>query len=138
MDASRVKVKKSEGAMSRQKYGSRKTHDIVDANGIVTQSMEIKKDSGDMRYPFSYLQFPNASALRYSPQNKHPAPYHPELPEFFIKMLTDEGDVVYDPFSGSGTTLGAAKKLNRQYVGSELNPAYIPLIEETLQGATDE
>jgi DNA modification methylase len=135
MDASKVKVKKSEGALKRQEYSVQYPVDVVSDGGVVTSVAQNKMVEGDMRYPFSWLHFANASAMRNKPQNKHPAPFHLELPSFFIKMLTDEGDVVYDPFSGSGTTLGVAKKLNRQYIGSELNPSYIPLIEETLKDA---
>ena len=43
----------------------------------------------------------------------HPAAFPPKLPEFFIKLLTDEGDVVCDPFAGSGTTLKQAQRLGR-------------------------
>jgi len=137
MDASKVKVKKSEGALKRQEYDSRKTHDVVDANGIVSQSVEKKKDSGDMKYPFSYLQFQNAGCLKNAPQTKHPAPFHPELPEFFIKMLTNEGDTIFDPFMGSGTTAYASVILNRNWIGSELNPSYIELVEENVRIAEE-
>lgn len=49
----------------------------------------------------------------------HSAVFPTQLPEFFIKAFTDEGDIVYDPFSGSGTTCEVAKVLNRNYIGSE-------------------
>ena len=55
---------------------------------------------------------------------KHPAPYHKELPSYYISFLTDEGDVVLDPFSGIGTTGVSCKELNRDYIGFELNPLY--------------
>lgn len=50
----------------------------------------------------------------------HSAVFPEALPEFFIKAFTDEGDIVYDPFSGSGTTCAVAKRLNRNYIGSEI------------------
>jgi DNA modification methylase len=55
---------------------------------------------------------------------KHPAAFHKELPLYYIKILTDEGDVVLDPFSGIATTGIACKELNRNYVGFELNETY--------------
>jgi len=55
---------------------------------------------------------------------KHPAPYHKELPSYYITFLTDEGDVVLDPFSGIGTTGVSCMELNRDYIGFELNPLY--------------
>jgi DNA modification methylase len=137
MDASKVKVKKSEGALKRQEYSVQYPVDMVNDGGVVTSVAQNKMVDGDMRYPFSWLQFANASAMRDKPQNKHPAPFHPELPEFFIKMLTDEGDVVYDPFMGSGTTAYAAILLNRNWIGSELNPSYIELVEENVRIAEE-
>lgn len=68
-----------------------------------------------------------------STNHKHPATFPLGLPEFFIKLLTDENDVVYDPFSGSGTTLVAAKRLKRHYIGSELNKEYIEIINKRLE-----
>ena len=55
---------------------------------------------------------------------RHPAIFPAALPEFFIKLLSDPGDLVYDPFMGSGTTLLAAKLLGRQYSGSETSAEY--------------
>jgi DNA modification methylase len=52
--------------------------------------------------------------------NKFPAPFPIELPLNCILSCTDEGDVVYDPFMGSGTTALACKQTNRRYIGSEI------------------
>ena len=54
----------------------------------------------------------------------HPAVFPKKLPEFFIKMLTDPGDVVCDPFAGSGTALAAAALLGRKGIGIEAKPEY--------------
>lgn len=62
----------------------------------------------------------------------HPAPFPIEIPTNIIKCCSKEGDVVYDPFMGSGTTAKAARDLNRHYIGSELNPNYIIMAEERL------
>lgn len=51
----------------------------------------------------------------------HSAAFPEWLPEFFIKLFTDENDVVLDPFLGSGTTCRVAKKENRKYIGIEIN-----------------
>jgi site-specific DNA-methyltransferase (adenine-specific) len=64
---------------------------------------------------------------------KHPAPYHKELPSYFIKLLTDEGDLVLDPFSGIGTTSMASKELNRNSIGFELNETYANFSVERLK-----
>lgn len=58
----------------------------------------------------------------------HPARYPRVLPEFFIKMLTDEGDIVLDPFAGSNTTGSVAESLKRRWLAFEN-------VEEYLQGS---
>lgn len=68
---------------------------------------------------------------------KHPAPYHVELPSFFIKALTDKNDIVLDPFMGSGTTGLAANILDRRWIGYEINPEYIKLAEIKLRSSID-
>lgn len=62
----------------------------------------------------------------------HFATFPPKLIEPCILAGSRPGDTVLDPFAGSGTTLYVAKELNRQYVGIELNPAYIELIHQRL------
>lgn len=54
----------------------------------------------------------------------HPAMFPPEIPEYIIKMMTDEGDLVVDPFIGSGTTGRVAERLHRKWIGFELNEDY--------------
>lgn len=66
-------------------------------------------------------------------RNSHPAPFPLALPENCILTCTKEGDVVYDPFMGSGTTAVAAKKHNRHYIGSELNTEYVAQAEKRLR-----
>ena len=63
---------------------------------------------------------------------KHPAVFPYEIPYRHIKTWTEEGDVVLDPFAGSGTTLLAAKDLNRQYIGIEIVPEYVELIKSKI------
>lgn len=56
---------------------------------------------------------------------RHPARFPLKLPEFFIKFLTDPGDVVLDIFAGSNTTGEAAERLGRQWLAFELNQEYL-------------
>ena len=63
-------------------------------------------------------------------QDKHLAMFPEELPKRLIKMFTFVGDTVLDPFLGSGTTTLAAKKLDRNSTGYEINEAFLPIIKE--------
>ena len=60
----------------------------------------------------------------------HSAAFPESLPDWFIRLFTDEGDLVLDPFAGSGTTLAVAAKLNRRSIGIDVNPEYCSLIRE--------
>lgn len=55
---------------------------------------------------------------------KHPAPFPVELPQRLIGLYTYESDLVVDPFMGSGTTLVAAARTDRRYLGYDLDPGY--------------
>ena len=55
----------------------------------------------------------------------HPARFPATLPQFFIRFLTTEGDIVFDSFAGSNTTGAAAEALDRQWFGVEPDRAYI-------------
>jgi DNA modification methylase len=63
----------------------------------------------------------------------HFATFPPKLIEPCILAGSRPGDTVLDPFAGSGTTLSVAKELNRQFLGIELNPVYVQLIEDRLR-----
>lgn len=65
-------------------------------------------------------------------QNGHIAMFPEELPNRLIKMFSFVGETVLDPFLGSGTTSLAAKNLNRNSIGFEINPEFIPYIKEKL------
>jgi DNA modification methylase len=65
----------------------------------------------------------------------HPAPFPVELPYRLIQLFTFRGDVVLDPFMGSGSTAIAAINSGRKYVGYEIDPEYIHLAEERLASA---
>lgn len=70
-------------------------------------------------------EIPAASATRVG----HPAPFPIELPARLIELYTYRGDLVLDPFAGSGTTAVAAVRSGRHYVGYDLDEGYIQLAE---------
>jgi len=63
----------------------------------------------------------------------HFAVFPPELPELCIKAGSSEGDIVLDPFFGSGTTGWVAQRLGRKWIGIELNEEYIKIAEKRFQ-----
>ena len=68
-------------------------------------------------------------------QDKHLAPFPEELPKRLIKMFSFVGDVVLDPFLGSGTTSVVALKLRRNSIGYEINKDYHSIIKNRVQNA---
>lgn len=63
----------------------------------------------------------------------HPAMFPIELPRRLIKLFTDPGDIVLDPFLGSGTTALAAKELGRNYIGFDKEEKYVALALDRLK-----
>lgn len=76
-------------------------------------------------------EMPTASATRIG----HPAPFPSELPRRLIELYTYRGDLVLDPFVGSGTTAMAAAQADRHYVGFDTEAEYIELAERRIQEA---
>jgi DNA modification methylase len=62
----------------------------------------------------------------------HSAAFPEELPEWFLKLFTRPGDVVLDPFMGSGTTNKVAQRMGRHSVGIEIMPAYYEQVRQEL------
>jgi site-specific DNA-methyltransferase (cytosine-N4-specific) len=55
----------------------------------------------------------------------HPARFPYEIPEFFVRLLTTEGQLVYDPFAGSNITGYAAEQLGRRWISTEIHAGYV-------------
>jgi len=73
-----------------------------------------------------------------APRNGHPAPFPVELPRRCIRLSTWPGETVLDPFVGSGTTLHAARALERQAVGVELSEKYCEIaVQRLAQGVLE-
>jgi DNA modification methylase len=81
--------------------------------------------------PSNLLEFPNSesnssylAACRLLDLQAHPARFPPKLPEFFIRFLTNPGDLVLDFFAGSNTTGMVAEREGRRWLAYELDPEY--------------
>lgn len=69
---------------------------------------------------------------------KHPAPFPEQLAADHILSWSNEGELIYDPFMGSGTTAKMAVKLKRNFIGSEISPSYVELSRERLRLSTND
>jgi len=83
--------------------------------------------SRSMAFPTNVLNLATECANR-----KHSAVFPEALPEWFIKLFTQEGETVLDPFMGSGTTLRVAKRMGRNAIGIEIQPEYVELARNEL------
>jgi DNA modification methylase len=112
----------------------RDSFDKVNAGGAIPSNVVEDGFSEDLdsSIPRSMLKFGNTAANdEYAKRTRqlglrmHPARFPAALPEFFIKLLTDEGDTVIDPFAGSNTTGMVAERLGRRWIALERVPEYI-------------
>jgi DNA modification methylase len=69
---------------------------------------------------------------QFTDKQHHPATFPEKLVEFFVKSFTNEGDLILDPFAGSGTTGIACKNNNRNYILFEKEENYVQLIQKRL------
>lgn len=102
---------------------------ITDDNGIKTGVPSRKTLNDKGKIPTNVFRFNSNQTEK---GNKHPAPFGKEIPLWFISALTDKGDVVLDPFMGSGTTAMASMELERDWIGFDLNPEYIKIAQERI------
>ena len=82
-----------------------------------------------------YGQRFNIWELANTDRSKHPAVFPEQLANDHILSWSNEGDLVLDPFMGSGTTGVAAKNLNRKFIGIELDPDYFKIAEDRIDAA---
>jgi len=70
-------------------------------------------------------------------KNTHPTIKPLALMEYLVKLVSREGQVILDPFMGSGTTGMACKKLNREFVGIEMMPEYMEIAKARIDGVKE-
>lgn len=94
--------------------------------GGKVEGFETNNESGE-RHPRTIQYFCRDK------EKLHPTQKPIALFEYLIKTYTNKGDIVLDPFIGSGTTAIAAKILNRNYIGIEKNPEYVKIAQDRLR-----
>src|SRR3990167_6164206 len=82
----------------------------------------------DLVYPTNVLHMPTECGNK-----NHSAVFPVTLPEWFIKLFTEDGEIVLDPFMGSGTTALASSNLKRNFLGIEINKDFEIIIKERLK-----
>lgn len=95
--------------------------------------LQFNKTKKFSMYQDAVMVTPNVLRLSPETQNKgHSAVFPVALPSWFIKVFTQPGDLVLDPFVGSGTTAVAAKNLGRFYIGIDQKKEYIDLAKKRI------
>lgn len=118
---------KRKSSSNDEKFGSGRTRNEVK----VTGSTKIK---GNV---WTYLVGNNKST-RDQIAFKHPAIFPEQLAQDHILSWSIEGDIVFDPFMGSGTTAKMAQINNRRYLGFEISPEYIEIINKRLKNVDED
>jgi len=119
----------NEKSKQRMKYEFSSTKGKNVLQGGIKKVKFIPEDK-DLSYPKTVKYFPtvpNNSKERYHPTQKPLA-----LLEYLVKTYTNEGDLVLDFTCGSGTTLVACEKLNRRWIGIEINPKYCEIAKQRI------
>jgi DNA modification methylase len=115
----------------------RDVHEYILIFSKQTNTLKKSEESADpditkeefLEFTKSHWKFPTENAKKIG----HPAPFPVELPYRCIKLFSFPGDLVLDPFVGSGTTCLAAKKTQRHYLGFDIDPSYVELSNTRLQ-----
>tara|TARA_B100000963_G_scaffold69120_2_gene57505 strand:+ start:1944 stop:2624 length:681 start_codon:yes stop_codon:yes gene_type:complete len=106
--------------MTADPKGHRKWHRTNRATGSYNPYKEHTYESKGQKYPTTVLE------VYQSPASKvHPTEKPVELMEYLIRTYTDEGDLVVDPFCGSGSTAVACKRLGRRFLGGDISSEYV-------------
>jgi site-specific DNA-methyltransferase (adenine-specific) len=82
----------------------------------------------------TWSEFPRVCGTFAERVDWHPCQMPESILARIVRSCSKLGDVVFDPFAGSGTTLAAAKRLSRHYLGTEISPNYIQGIRDRLAG----
>jgi len=86
----------------------------------------------DMAYPSNVLHMATECAYK-----GHPAAFPKALPAWFVRLFTDKGDTVLDPFAGSGTALVVALELGRHALGIDIEPEYCQAMLDAVEIGDD-
>jgi site-specific DNA-methyltransferase (adenine-specific) len=136
---------KAEGANGSCAWGSwmsarsPRLRDVHEYILVMAKQDYSRPDSGESDIDRDGFMESTLSVWKIRPESArrvgHPAPFPLDLARRAIRLYTFTGDVVLDPFIGSGTTAVAAVETDRRYVGFEIEPAYVRLAEDRIRAA---
>lgn len=105
---------------------------LTDNGGAIPPNVVVPTETEVDGLPMEVLPLPNTKAndpyQRYCREHgitPHPARMSEGLAEFFIRFLTDQGDLVLDPFAGSNTTGAVSERMQRRWIAIEMSPEYV-------------
>ena len=129
--------------LKKNKYnsGKRPSEHVISENGFLKDhggsishnffEMDAIDENREVRLPFNVLSYSNSNsndyymkACRRNNIVPHPARMNQGIVSFFINFLTDEEDLIFDPFAGSNTTGATAEKLKRKWLTIEIDPEF--------------
>ena len=97
---------------------------------VGTKGESRLKNFKDQKYMSNYFIYPNASAWK---KTSHPTEKPEELIEHLIEVNTNKGELVLDPFTGSGTIPAVCKKLKRNFIAIEISKEYCEIARQRLK-----
>ena len=130
-----IMVKKSEKSLQRGKSGRNVSFREIDGKRQNKKPQKItthKKKTNIWRFLTGFCSSSDKIA------SKHPAIFPEQLANDHIVSWSNEGDLIYDPFMGSGTTAKMSILNNRNWIGSEISSEYCKIIEERVKKAWEE
>ena len=123
-------------AERRNKYNDKRTERVKgftrDKDGNFKKKLVVLQENVKIGNIWKYI-VGGGNSVEYG--TKHPAAFPEKLVLDHITTWSNEGDLIYDPFMGSGTTALAAIKSNRNWIGSEISEEYCSIIEQRVRNA---
>jgi len=110
-------------------FGRTVTGTDRNADGTTRKKSCFGNDIKEYGQRFNVWQY---ASTKGNGETEHPAPYPYALARDHVLTWSNPGDLVLDPFSGSGTTAKAAQELGRRFLGFEINPEYCAIAERRL------
>jgi DNA modification methylase len=125
-DMKRLNKKGVRSAVRPSGHNITSKFDKIDAGGAIPPNViEDELPTDMLKFGNNSANDPYTMACKNSGTGIHPARYPVALPDFFLKFLTDEADLVVDPFAGSNTTGAVAEHLQRRWISVESVESYL-------------